>query len=326
MTSKRICFHLGPYGTYSSAIQSTLASNRAQLKRFGVCYPEEFVRNSAHFGLRDGYKQNNGDLSYLSAVKTVVESAPEDVIVFSNEALSASSSLSLNFESVEPILAELGRLTQGHSVELILYCPRQDEAIERRFVQAVQWEGRFWPLQMDDVLSKSCPVDYFDLVERLNAHFPDCKMVLRPLDLENTNAPEVVRDFMALIGVPSNALLMQTHEEKLSGEYVRLLQVKNNPNMSHLFQPKLVETAQDAFSENGSKPSLFSADTRQDVMTFFDESNKRLIDTYVDDADAKTFRDLFSRSPRSAQPNIALKIEKLVPFLKADLRSENVAH
>lgn len=311
MTARRAIVHIGTEKTGSTAIQATLARNRAHLAGRGFCYSSvagagshvKLTAYAADDDVRDDIRRRLGiatpaDLAQFrerlaTDLRAEITASPDSVFVFSDEHF---QSRLVSQQSVDRLAGLLTPLFD--EIRIVVYLRRQDELAVSRHSTALKSGGV--PGALIDLAWAGTPFyDYRKLIGRWTEAFGAAALTVRRFETDRLIGGSVVSDFLATTALPELAESKERANESLRPDYQaflgemnarlpRFVAGKANPERGD-FDRLLADMGRG----KGARPA------RDDARAFyaaFADSNEYIRARYFP-GDAALFDDDFSRYP-----------------------------
>lgn len=302
-TDSSVYLHVGMSKTGTTAIQRFLYENADAMSRVGVCYPDNYrdvdrgFEDWAHhilshkwggwldpavFPVSPEQAWEQLDENIAERTETIILSSErfQDLLVQSNYA---------------KILKYVQNMVAPRRLRIIGYVRRQDDFAESHFKELVK--NSFNKTSLDDYV-KDLPAFY-----DYNAFFGRCaevvgaeNVIVRVFDERCFVGGSLIEDFAYACGfaIPEDAVSGESITNiSLNSAYARVMsEHKVRPLWrEQVFRSELFAFFKEWSKRQGRVAPLLGHEQRRWIMDRFEESNSRLLGSYIDEASAKFFTD-----------------------------------
>ena len=190
---KKMILHIGRHKSGTTSIQSTFFSNKSELQRVGIYYPEMGTRGGAHHLISERMLKlfRTGTLpsdikndELISAFFAEIQSTEESIILISSE----------GFQNVNPAFVRAA--FEDFEVLIVVYIREQISYLRSSYQQEVHASN----LSVDvEDFEKSFSVDYLRFYESWERSFGRDNIVTRIFEKSKLVNSDVVEDFICKI-------------------------------------------------------------------------------------------------------------------------------
>lgn len=331
---KTLYLHIGSPKTGTSSIQSFCCENRDVLMEKGYCYPtfshpylNQYARLSPKRNglfLQAIYKNAEGIRDQEEEARLLKEGLQKiqdlfqeyDHIVLSDEGIWRAAS-----KRRKSIWKELREEAEKGSfiVKVIAYVRRQDELLESWWNQTVKHGISKYNIMTWEEYLKSYTsdinLDYYKLLKAAADELGVENIVVRRFQPEFFVGGALLSDFLHVLGLELTEeyrVLEEFANTKMSGNYCEIKRIINNMPEVELkdrwrYERMLQELSSYSSKEYSSR--MFSKEEADDFMKKYEESNRKLYQTFLDDG-----QPLFMEKENTAE-----KWKKENPHMLTDL-------
>ena len=192
----KVVLHIGPPKTGSTAIQTFLFDQRAELRRLGILYPRSGLRHRDSFGPRHKRLTHNGPRKpeYWTRAIEEIRTSRCDAAIISCEA----------FWAYEQHIPEIAARLRDFEVVVITALRRQDRLLASRYVHLVRHAN--YQLPPDALWAKLRPLMNFHTRMRLWTRWLPTRAILYP---EHRHG--LIERFLNAAGVDEPAIALASH-------------------------------------------------------------------------------------------------------------------
>lgn len=308
---KRVIIHVGQYKTGSTSIQKMLWTSRNELLRHGVCYPESFVRDSAHFLITDMLRQEFREPLFsvdLQPLRDEIDSSPAKCAVISCETLSGATVRRFAPDMMQHMWRRLAKLFKGLDVRVVFYVRRQDESVDSRIIQEIKGQSRKSNINHEAFLYRNSSLNYYYFTQLLRKTFGVGKVDVRLYDRGSLLNADVRYDFLDYIGV-TNAISVALDEDNVSpsSRLIAFFRIINTLNLEDAVYADIRKMVWSEFAAiDSSKAVVLGQDERRQIMEFFRPCNEQFVEECVPEDMRKRFSEVLYRKEKEVVANVAM--------------------
>lgn len=294
---KKIIIHMGQYKTGSTSIQKLMWGVRDEMQKYGILYPELFVRDGAHFLISDLLKKeiaNGGDSIDLVALRNEIEQSKAETVVISCESLSGATVRRFAPEMMVYMWKRLAYLFDGFDVRVIFYFRRQDESIDSRIIQEIKGQSRKSTINYEPFLYEKSSLNYHYFYGLLEQVFGKGSVDVRLYDRKFMFKSDIRYDFLNYLGVPFGKVSVPVLEHNVtpSARMIGFYRVLNSLKMTDGdYQTIISGLWKELCSQNEPKAVVLSTEQRKKVMDYFYKCNVKFVSEYVPECMRDTVSD-----------------------------------
>ena len=257
--------------------------NKALLQDNGILYPQTGIaKGSGHAGIAEAVKNHNKQV--LKSIKKELNHSRCDKFVISSE----------NFFAFEKAaIKRLYRQLCGYRVYVIVYFRRQDARVESGYLQVLRDAEFRFSGSIEDYLDflLKCPrrIDYYEFLKPWAAVFGKDSVIVKVYE-EESGAHNLIPGFLAACGI--------THAERYKSidqfsnpafkpginrilRFINRLPIakKTHSIITGIFY--VLSTRLIGFGTI-SEHKLLTEERRNEILSYFEESNKKVASEYLD--------------------------------------------
>lgn len=325
----KLFIHIGTHKTGSTTIQNALLKNYRSLRKENIIYLPDRKLFKQLMTLKHIDEKIIDDIrAKLKIILRCYKIKDTTRFVLSQEGLSGDpgfgNDLSFaGYKNAEIIAESLSRITENLDVEIIIYIRRQDTFIESLYTQRIH-EGGYD--SFNDFLTR-LPEDAFNwefLLNSYSKHFGKENINLRIYDkLYLPSKDSLLKDFSEVIN--SKSLLkrsMPSMNRGFSREALEIARITNRnlsyPETQILFDIFQMVSSKMAFENY----SYWNFNERKEFMAKYEQSNKNIVNTYLDIKSKPLFSDIKPESEENKYRG--LDLEKILPIIMKSIIYTNL--
>lgn len=311
--------HIGTSKTGTTAIQMFCEKNRDALARRGYCFMKPPYFRPGIAGFRNGHflvaGRRSTDGSFLNAreerdwrkamdrLAAQFRTAPN--VVLSDEGIWSQSS----GHFWDDLKAE--SQARGYDVQVIAYIRRQDQYLSSDWAQRIKIpydDTRVMKFpQMLAEADKWLRLDYYATLEEISARFGRDHVHARVYDRKRFPDGDIVKDFLEVIGLPSDPEFKSVKDPNSSiyGNALEIKRIINAVPGIDLDQERELERIARACCAacKEEKRSMFTQEECEAFLAKYEDSNRRVARDYLGDESAPLFAPLETLPPKWSPDN-----------------------
>lgn len=281
--AKTLYLHIGLPKTGTSSIQQFFELNRTLLQDNGYLYPQTGIaKGSGHARIAEEVKNNKKQV--LKYLKKELNNSKCDKFVISSENFFA-------FE--EAAIKRLYRQLYRYRVYVIVYLRRQDARVESGYLQVLRdAEFRFSGSiedYLDFLLKYPRRIDYYEFLKPWAAVFGKDSVIVKVYE-EESGTHNLIPGFMATCGItPAERykFIDKYSNPAFKPGINRILRLINKlpiTKKTHSIITGILNVLSARFIGFGtiSEHKLLTEERRSEILSYFEESNKKVALEYLD--------------------------------------------
>lgn len=330
---KTLFVHIGRPKVGSSAIQHFLDSNRFGLAYLNCFYSAVGYRHRANHGLAYAiypdadripeYKGVSAKAMYAQLIDELKQKPDIDNAVVSSE--------NFYFANPKNLHQYLG---ENFNVKIVCYVRRQDDVLVSSYIQELKDGTVQSGASMQDYIANSKRLkwlDYDAVLKQWANVFGSNNIIVRPYEDEQFIGGNICTDILNVFKIDSPVgfeIPVGRVNPSPSRDVLQLiLNINRRENVVGNARPRLIESLLEASEELPKLPAydaknLLSFKQRSELLSMFEESNKRVARTYLGRKDGLLFRRVVDEGYSLTEEAASLNIERLAAVVSSLLLSQ----
>jgi hypothetical protein len=326
MQRPRLYVHIGTQKTGTTTIQNTLYKNTSDLKKEGIIYLGRYRKLAAQIRTIQNINQNLNN-SFKDAITNDVQKYLNSNVksfVISNEKFTGDKLI--GYKNSNLIAKSLKKITEnlGLDIYIIIYIRRQDDFFEATYSQRI-FSGESYSFKSFLNKFDRSHFHWDELIESYSKVFGKEKIIVRRYDNEHLpHRDSLIHDFGEAINSNFLSQFEDTSSQNLglTRNSLEILKIVNK-HFNKKDRDYLRKTIKKLVSKDPYDGySFFNSKDRKDFLSIYEESNKKVLDLYINDNSDKLFPEPDSLNEISSDYN-GLTTTKAVILLSKILLKQN---